>query len=494
MSELRARAVHGSLWTVAGFAASQIVRLGSNIALAALLFEEAFALMAIVMAVMQGLHMFSDLGLGPNVVQSRRGDNQEFLDTAWTVQVLRGVLLAAIATALAWPIAAFYARNDAYAWELRWLIPLVAVSTLIGGFQSSKLWTNQRHMSLAANTLIDLATQVASLGATLLVAWLTRSVYALAVGGIVSALVGCLLSHFAIKGPLNKFRLERQSFREIFGFGKWIFVSTVISFLALQIDKLIFARLFSLAEVGVYAIAASLAVMVPALLGRVQQMVAFPLYARSLQNDVPLADTVERTKLPMLALGSVLIAVIVCCSQAFVDAAYDDRYRAAGSYLAILAAGAWFAVVDGIYGAAFLSTGRAQWVALVNGVKVGSFCLMLLPAAKIGGLLGAVVAFALSDVIKLLVAYALASTLGLSRRRLDAYFFVLTAAVCIAIIGFTSNAGFSRSWHPLLLLAMQAALAVAAFSWPLWRVFKKVAYVDGRLMPLSGGLKPRDVA
>lgn len=486
MSTLKARAVRGSLWTIGGFGLSQVLRLGSNIVLAALLFEQAFALMAIVTAIVQGLAMFSDFGLGPSVVQNRRGDERTFLDTAWTMQVLRGILLALLATAAAWPVAAFYAENDPYAWELRWLIPLVAVSTLIAGFQSSKLWTNARHMSLAAITVIDLVSQIASLVVMIVVAWMTRSVYSLAIGGIVAAALSCALSHFAIPGPGNRFRIEKQAFWEIFSFGKWVFLSTIISFLALQIDKLVFAKLFSLEQVGVYAIAASLAVMVPALLGRVQHMVAFPLYARLLQSEAPLPEVVEKTKLPMIAMGSTLIAVIVACSQSFIDAAYDDRYRDAGLYLAILAAGAWFAVMDGIYGAAFLSTGRAQWVALVNAVKVASFCIILVPAANSLGLLGAVIAFAASDAIKLVVAYALASRIGLKRRTLDLTFLMLTLVVSVGVIWITSVTGVSETWHPLVLMFAQAAVVVIAFSWPLWRAFRSIQPALITPAPVSG--------
>ena len=89
----------GTAWVLFGFGLSQVGRLVGNILLAALLFQEAFALMAIVGAIIQGLVMFSDIGLGPNIVQNKRGDDRDFLDTAWTLQVLRGIVLAGLATA-----------------------------------------------------------------------------------------------------------------------------------------------------------------------------------------------------------------------------------------------------------------------------------------------------------------------------------------------------------------------------------------------------------
>ena len=54
---------------------------------------EAFGIMALVNVLIQGLTMFSDVGIEPAIVQHRRGDEPRFYNTAWTVQILRGFVL-----------------------------------------------------------------------------------------------------------------------------------------------------------------------------------------------------------------------------------------------------------------------------------------------------------------------------------------------------------------------------------------------------------------
>lgn len=73
--------------------AQQLIRLGSNLILTRLLFPEAFGLMALVQTFMTGLAMFSDIGIGPSIIQNRRGEDPDFLNTAWTIQIGRGVML-----------------------------------------------------------------------------------------------------------------------------------------------------------------------------------------------------------------------------------------------------------------------------------------------------------------------------------------------------------------------------------------------------------------
>src|SRR5882672_9646548 len=98
---LRARVLHAGGWTVAGFALSQAIRFGANLVMTRLLVPEMFGVMAIATMLMYGLALFSDVGLRQSIVQSRRGSEAVFLNTAWAVQILRGALIWCAALALA---------------------------------------------------------------------------------------------------------------------------------------------------------------------------------------------------------------------------------------------------------------------------------------------------------------------------------------------------------------------------------------------------------
>jgi O-antigen/teichoic acid export membrane protein len=87
---LKQRALRAGGWSIAGYGLSQTIRLGSNLVMTRLLAPEMFGVIAIAMMVTVILSMLSDIGLRQNIVQSRRGDDPAFLDTAWVVQVVRG--------------------------------------------------------------------------------------------------------------------------------------------------------------------------------------------------------------------------------------------------------------------------------------------------------------------------------------------------------------------------------------------------------------------
>ena len=472
--EMRKAVISSTIWTFVGYGMGQVARLAGNLLLARVLFPEAFALMAIVTAIMIGLVMLSDIGLAPSIVQNKRGDERDFLDTAWTLQIIRATLLAAIAAALAWPTAAFYAANDPKAWELRGLITLMAVTMLIDGFQSTKLHTAVRHLNVKRVAILQLSVQLFSVVVMVGLAWWTRSVYALVISSGIGALLTCVLSHVLLPGTNNRLRWEPTAVQEIFHFGKWVFISTVVSFWAGQIDKFAFARLFLLADVGVYGIAASLALLAPTLMAKLQAGVMFPMYSRMRETNSSLVDVVQYAKPPILTLSGYMVALLIACTASFVAVAYDTRYTTVGIYVPILAAGAWFGMMEAMYGSAFLAIGKSNWVALANGIKLITFCLLLWPAAYWWGLMGAVIAFAATDLLKVVVAFMFARKVGMRSHKTELWHTFYCFGVGLGVLGFPHAISSVISGPPLITLVVQALLVTLAYALPLWRVARIV--------------------
>jgi hypothetical protein len=101
IAALESRAINATFWTIVQYGCGQGLRLVNSFILTRLLFPEAFGQMTLVTTLIVGITMLSDLGLGPSVIQSRRGDEPAFLNTAWTLQVMRGTGLWLFALLLA---------------------------------------------------------------------------------------------------------------------------------------------------------------------------------------------------------------------------------------------------------------------------------------------------------------------------------------------------------------------------------------------------------
>ncbi len=390
-----ARAARGAGVTAAGFAAAQALRLGANLVLTRLLFPEAFGLLALVTVVLAGLTMLSDIGLGPSIAQSPRGDDPDFLDTAWTIQALRGALLWLAACALALPAAAFYGAP-----ELALLLPAAGLSLLIAGFAPTRIETAARHLRLGRVTALELAAQAVGIGAMVALAAATGSVWALVVGGLVGAVARLWLMHRALPGAANRFRWERAAVRELVRFGKWIFLSTMLAFLIAQGDKAILGRFLSLAELGVYNIGWFLA-SVPALLGgAVVGRVLIPLY-RETPPDAPSAAQ-RRLRLLRAGLTGGLMALVLLFAFGgvpLVGLLYDPRYQAAGGVVVAIALAQIVQVIGLTYDQAALAAGDSRRFFLLFAARAGVQVGLFLAGLVLGGLPGALVAQGLAMLV-----------------------------------------------------------------------------------------------
>ena len=373
---LRSLALKGSLWTVLGYGASNALRLGSNVVLARLLFPEAFGLMVLVAVFVQGLTMFSDVGIGPSIIHSKRGDDPSFLDTAWTVQVVRGVVLAACAWLGADAFAAYYDEP-----LLARLIPVAGLVAILSGLNSTKIFTVSRHLALGRKTANEVLSQ--ALGSTLMIVWalVDRSVWALVAGSLASAAALMVLSHVHLPGPRNRLRWDPASARELFGFGRWVFVSTLVTFFALQIDRLLLGKLVATDTLGVYGIALTIATLPQIVGGMLTGTVQYPLLARYAREDpASLSWRLPASRRGLLRAGAFALLGVALLSPAFFRWVYDERY-AAGVWLApLMTVSVWFVVLQLTADRACLALGDTRTLASSN--------LAALAGKLAGGLVG----------------------------------------------------------------------------------------------------------
>lgn len=328
---LRSRVLRGIAITLGGTGGQQALRLLSNLVLTRLLFPEAFGLMALIQTFMVGLAMFSDLGLRPAIIQSARGEDPDFLNTAWTLQIIRGVVLWLVACALAWPLSIFYHEP-----QILWLLPVVGLNALLAGFATTKTAEASRRIHLGRQTATGLGTQLIGLIVMIGLAWIWPSVWALVIGGLVSTLISVLINHRVMPGQPNRLRWDPSAARELMGFGQFIFLSTVAAFFVNQGDKVVLGRLVSLADLGIYNIAFGLAMFPGALGSKVAESILFPLYREIRPSQSAENRRRIRRARNLLTGGMVLVyGLLALIADPLVGFLYDPRYAPAGAMLIV---------------------------------------------------------------------------------------------------------------------------------------------------------------
>ena len=427
--KLKARAMRAAVWTTLGYAVSQAIRLTSNLILTRILFPEAFGLMAIIQVFMQGLAMFSDVGTGPSIIQNARGNEPSFLNTAWTLQVMRGFGLFIFTCLLSIPVAYVYDEPS-----LLTLMPVAGLSAVIAGFNPTKLVTANRNLFLGRLTVIEICAQIVSVAVLILLAWLMNSVWALVIGGLVAALIKLFLADRLIPGLRNKFRWDEDSLKSIITFGKWIFLSSIVGFFVQQGDKLVLASFMTTADLGVYSIAFFLASAPLALSQKLNQTIFFPIYSqlKSLPS-IQLRPKILKARIAVCGLLLPPMLVLIIFGSQIVSHLYDARYWQAGWMMQILSVGYAVSVTTNI-GPFYLAQGNSKLFVITVMVKALVMALSMSLGGYLFGVAGVIVGISVSNIIFYIFLALVYHHFGLWLWKLDVI--VIIAIFCMTLFSY----------------------------------------------------------
>jgi len=400
LEALRARVLRAGGWTLAGFALGQAIRFGGNLVMTRLLVPEMFGVMAIATMVMYGLALFSDLGLRQSIVQSRRGGEAAFLNTAWAVQIGRGFVIWGAALVIALGLAllnGLVPAQSVYADPtLPYVIAILSLCAVIAGFESTRLSEASRSLTLGRITQVDLAAQMAGMLCMLAWAAIDRSIWALVAGGLCAALARTLLSHRWLPGSANRWQWERAALREIIGLGKWIFAASILGFFVNSADRLVLGALASATVLGVYVIAFLIFNVVEQVLARIVGEVSYPALSEVARaRPAELRSTYYQFHLAVGLPACLAAGVLMVSGEPLIAALYDARYAQAGWMLEVLAL-ALVAIPFRVATQCFLVLGEPRLMSRICVIRLAALGLLTPAGFHFFGLEGALWAIVLS--------------------------------------------------------------------------------------------------
>ncbi len=406
---LRRRIVGATMWSIVRMGGSRAISLGSNLVMTRLLFPEAFGLMVLVNVCLRGMHLMSDMGLGPSIIQNEKGTEPRFLNTAWVLQIIRGTIIWAVAAGLAWPLSVFYGQPELYG-----LITVAGLTAFIAGLESTGQYTLRRQLRPRNLAIMEFAAQATTVSTMIVWAVISPTVWVLVGGPVAGALVRAVWSHFLLGEGRNRLQWDRDSARAVFHFGKWIFLSSGLYFLAGQLDRLMLPAFIPFEVLGVYGIAVLLASVPQEAVHFLSFEVIFP--ALSELNQLPrqqLRAKILPSRGKFLILLGTGMGLMAGSGDLIVRLLYDSRYHEAGWMLIVLVIGLWPAVMIETINPALLAVGKPRYFAYTSAARAFAIGIGVPLGYSFGGLPGVVVVVALCN----LVEYAV-SAYGLWRNQL----------------------------------------------------------------------------
>lgn len=422
------------MWSAASVGIGHVLRLVGNLIVTRLLVPEAFGVMAIVLTVSIVLANLSDVGIHQSVVRHARGKERIFLDTVWSVQIVRGFVLGGASAVLGLLL---YAANQlgwvpsgsAYAApELPWVLAASGIGSMVYGFHSTTVYTAVREFDMRRYVFLEMSQQIVAIGSMVLLAWWMRSIWAIVIANLLGVITNTLLSHRLWSGPRNRWAWDREVLKDLVQFGKWLMLSSAIGVWAMNADRLLLAGVADARYMGLYSVAFGLASAMTVVVEKLFGSVLLPAFSETARQDPQRLTAMylqARRKMdPVMLIGSGLLFVT---GPLIISILYDERYHEAGSILSILAL-AMLLMRYQLAHQVYLALNLPKYHAMLNAVRVASTFTLIPLGLWLGGLTWGLIAIALRELPSVLLTFWLNARHGMNHWKMEfgilAYWFV----------------------------------------------------------------------
>lgn len=378
---------------IGALVAANLLRIASNLVLTRLLAPEAFGVIGVITVVSTVLTMLTDMGFQVFIVRSAKSTDRGFLDVIWTIRLARSVVLTALMFVLAAPLAAAFGKSMLTA-------PLMAFAPLffVEGLRSMGPIMAVRARRVSYISVYEFGLLALQIAVTVVAALAIQSYWAIIVGMYVGGAAGVVASYALFPGSARRIAFDRGVSKELWAFSRLVIVSSVITMILGQADKVFIGRALSLDLLGLYMLAVSLANAGQQLITTYVGRVLLPIYAEAARRGRETLATIYYTaRWRMTLILGFLLGGGVGGGHLLARILFDDRYLGSGIFISLLCLNPLFQLVTRPAAQALISLGNVRTSVEANIVRLVWVVIAAPAGLHFFGVVGLVAGFALSE-------------------------------------------------------------------------------------------------
>lgn len=462
--------------------AMRLIGLASTIILARLLVPEDFGVVAMALIAVGLLETIAYAGVDLALMRAD-SDSREHFDTAWTIQIIQGLILGLLLLIIA-PLAAGYFREP----RVTHIVQFCALRAAIGGFQNIGVVAFRKELDFAKEFRFSLYTKLLNFAFTVAAALLLRNYWALVVGMLSSAIIGVLVSY---RMHPYRPRFSLAAFRQIWSFSQWLMISQIGSFLNQKTDAIVVGGLVGTTAMGNYHVANEISTMPTSELVMPMRRAMYPVLAK-------LGDKPEQFRAGVLSGFSAVAAMCLAMSFGLMSVAPEAVRLILGSkWLEAIPLVQWLALYGGFSSLILVLEvplwvkGRTRLSATQNWAELAVLIPVLWIATQRYGIEGAAATRALtSATMMMLMAYLAVRSDCISYRQLaGALWRPLMAAGTMAAC--VLSLSFGPAWPLALVLCCKVLIGALLYSLVLMVLWLLAGRPQGFEMSLVGQVRKR---
>ena len=329
IKSMKQKAVSGMIWTALQKYSTMFIKFISGIILARLLTPFDYGCIGMLSIFLVLAETFIDGGFGSALIQKKRPTQEDYSTIFW-FNVGMSVLLYAIIYVSSPAIARFYN------------IPLLCDVLRVQGvilfiYAFNVIQRNQlkKKLNFKILSIVTITTSLVALSITIFMACHGFGVWALVAQNIITAAIPALVFWFYIKWrPIWTF--SYKSFKELFSFGFYMFLTHLVNQFGNQIQGLLIGRFYNASTMGYYSKADGTEKLASTSISSVMTQVTYPLYAEAQDDKEKLTNMIRRITMTLSYITFPLMFILLLCAKPIFVLLYSDRWLHSVPYFQVL--------------------------------------------------------------------------------------------------------------------------------------------------------------
>lgn len=375
------KVIRGGSWVLALRFVEKGLSTVKIIILARILSPNDLGLFGIALLTLSILEAFSQTGFNTALIQ-KKGDTKGYLDSAWSMSVLRGLILFSLLYFLA-PYAAIFF----YAPESSKIIQVLAFTIVLKGFNNIGIVYFQKELEFrkmficcSVPTIIEFVTVVS-------LAFVLQNVWSLIIGQLVGS-IAAFITGYLVHPYRPKIKFEKSKIKELFSFGKWIMWSTILFFFITQGDDLFVARFLGVTALAFYQLAFRIANIPTTEIAHLFSQVTFPAYSKMQDNLPRLKESYLRVLRLVSFLSLPISGLILVLATEFTTIFLGEKWLDMVPTMQVLVLSGLVRSIANTAGSVFTAVGKPKIDTILSLIRLLVMAVLIYPLSVKWGIFG----------------------------------------------------------------------------------------------------------
>lgn len=385
--------IKGVSWVGLLRGVTRVISLLRTLVLARLLLPVQFGVYGVATLLLALLEILTDTGI--NVILIQESNIDEYVNTAWVVSILRGMVISLLIIILTPFVANFF--NSPLSRNILYLIALVP---LIRGIINPSIVKLQKELQFRKDFYFRSFLFFIDAVVSISFAIITKSAVSLVFGQIISAIFEVILTFVLVK-PSPKLIIEKDKFIKVINSGKWVTLAGIFEYLYRNLDNIVVGRLLGTTMLGFYDMAYKISSLPITEVSDVFSKVVFPVYSKIKDDKVRLKRAFLKVVFTITIVAVPAMFILFLFTKSIVQVVLGPNWLPIVNVLKILVILGVIRAISGSSSALFLAVKKQNYVTTTTSLSIFGLAVTIVPLTKKLGIKGAAISAIIGSVFAL---------------------------------------------------------------------------------------------